>query len=218
MLQQNMTRRPRPPDVGDALFIQLDRNMPRRTFFLTFFTLLTWLLPLHATALQLPARADVERSMLSGNVDIQAFIDVPADLPAAWDVLTDYNKLAEIVPDMESSRIVSKPGDAIKVYQRGKKSWLLVNMPLELVFRMDETPPSRIRFSLISGNIGDMYGEWHLYTFGQGVRIKYVAHMKPGLFSPRVPGDSLLIESDIENMMQSIGQEILRRKTQTTRP
>jgi len=192
--------------------------MPRRSFFLTLLTLLTCLLPLHANALQLPANAEVERSMLSGNVDIQAFIDVPADLPAAWEVLTDYNKLAEIVPDMDSSLIVSKPGDAIKVYQRGKKSWFLVNMPLELVFRMDETPPSRIRFSLINGNIGDMYGEWRLYTFGQGVRIKYVAHMKPGLFSPRVPGDSLLIESDIENMMQSIGREILRRKNLTTRP
>lgn len=156
--------------------------------------------------------------MLSGNVDIQAVIDVPADLPAAWAVLTDYDKLAEIVPDMESSRVISKPGEAITVYQRGKKSWLLINMPLELVFRMDEIPPSRIRFSLISGNIGDMYGEWRLTRFGQGVRIKYVAHMKPGLFSPRVPGDSLLIESDIENMMQSIGREILRRKSQTTRP
>jgi hypothetical protein len=192
--------------------------MQRHKAFLTLFTLFTWLLPLHADALQLLAKAEVNRSMLTGNVDIQAFIDVPADLPAAWGVLTDYNKLAEIVPDMESSRVVSKPGEAIKVYQRGNKSWLLVNMPLELVFRMDETPPSRIRFSLVSGNIGDMYGEWRLSTFGQGVRLKYLAHMKPGLFSPRVPGDSLLIESDIENMMQSIGQEILRRKNLTTRP
>ena len=192
--------------------------MQRRKVFLTLFTLLTWLVPLHAAALQLSGRAEVDRSMLSGNVDIQAFIDVPADLPAAWEVLTDYNRLAEFVPDMESSRIVSKPGEGIKVYQRGKKSWLLVDMPLELVFRMDETPPSRIRFSLVSGNIGDMHGEWRLSMFGQGVRIKYVAHMKPGLFSPRVPGDSLLIESDIENMMQSIGREILRRKNLTTRP
>jgi len=192
--------------------------MLRRNVLLTLFTLLTWLLPLQASALQLSSNARVDRSMLSGNVDILAYIDVPADLQAAWQVLTDYNKLAEFVPDMESSRILSKPGEAIKVYQRGKKSWLLIDMPLELVFRMDETHPSRIRFSLVSGNISDMYGEWRLSTFGQGVRIKYTAHMKPGLFSPRVPGDSLLIESDIDNMMQAIGQEILRRKQLTPRP
>jgi hypothetical protein len=192
--------------------------MPKRNALLTLFALLTWLLPLQAGALELWAKAQVDRSLLSGNVDILAFIDVPADIPAAWEVITDYNRLAEFVPDMDSSRIVSKPGEGIKVYQRGKKSWLLIDMPLELVFRMDETPPSRIRFSLVSGNIGDMYGEWRLSTFGQGVRIKYVAHMKPGLFSPRVPGDSLLIESDIENMMQAIGREIMRRKKQTPRP
>lgn len=192
--------------------------MQKRKVLLTLFTLLTWLLPLQADAWQLTAKAQVDRSMLSGNVDIQAFIDVPADLPAAWSVITDYNRLAEFIPDMESSRTVSKPGEPVKVYQRGKKSWLLIDMPLELIFRMDETPPSLIRFSLLSGNIRDMYGEWRLSTFGQGVRIKYTAHMKPGLFSPRVPGDSLLIESDIENMMQAIGREIVRRKQLTTRP
>ena len=192
--------------------------MQRRKALLILFHLLTCLLPLQAAVLQLSAKAQVDRSMLSGNVDILAFVDVPADLPAAWQVLTDYNSLADFVPDMQTSRIVSKPGEPVQVYQRGKKSWLLVDMPLELVFRMDETPSSRIRFSLVAGNIGDMYGEWRLSTFGRGVRIKYVAHMKPGLFSPRVPGDSLLIESDIENMMQAIGQEILRRKQLTPRP
>jgi hypothetical protein len=192
--------------------------MLRRKVLLTLFTLLSLLLPWQAAALQLPAKARVDRSMLSGNVDIKAFVDVPADIPAAWAVLTDYNKLAEFVPDMHLSRIVSKPGEPIQVYQRGKKSWLLVDMPLEMVFRMDESPTSRIRFNLLSGNIGRMYGEWQLSTFGRGVRIKYSAHMEPGMFSVRAPGDSWLIESDIENMMQAIGQEILRRKHQTTRP
>ncbi len=192
--------------------------MQRRKALLILFTLLTWLIPLQASALQLSAKARVDRSLLSGNVDILAFIDVPADLSTVWAVLTDYNRLAEFVPDMLLSRVISKPGDPIHVYQRGKKSWLLLDMPLEMVFRMDETPTTRIRFNLLSGSIGKMAGEWLLYPVGGGVRIKYVAHMQPGLFSLRAPGDSLLIESDIENMMRAMGQEILRRKTQTVRP
>jgi|WetSurMetagenome_2_1015567.scaffolds.fasta_scaffold09197_4 hypothetical protein len=204
--------------MASAQFCWLDRNMHRRKALLILFTLLTWFLPWQADALQLPVRAQVDRSMLSGNVDILAFVDVPTDIPTAWAVITDYNRLAQFVPDMESSRVVSKPGEPVQVYQRGKKSWLLVDIPLELVFRMDETPSSRIRFRLVTGNIDNMYGEWRLSPFGQGVRIQYVAHMKPGLFSPRLPGDSMLIESDIENMMQSIGQEILRRKQLTPRP
>jgi hypothetical protein len=42
--------------------------------------------------------------------------------------------------------------------------------------------------------------------------------MKPGLLSLRAPGDYLLIESDIDNMMQAIGREILRRKQSVARP
>jgi carbon monoxide dehydrogenase subunit G len=193
--------------------------MHRRQALLALSALPLGLLPLRAPrAAPLPSRARVDRSMLSGNLDILAFIDVPADPAAAWAVLTDYNKLAEFVPDMHSSRVVSKPGEPIHVYQRGKKSWLVVDMPLELVFRMDETPASRIRFRMVSGNIQGMQGEWQLIPVAQGVRIRYFAHMKPGLLSLRAPGDYLLIEADIDNMMQAIGREILRRKQSVARP
>jgi hypothetical protein len=192
--------------------------MHRRKLLLTLSILPLLCLPWQAAAQQMWAKARVDRSMLSGNVDILAFIDVPADLAAAWQVLTDYNRLAEFVPDMHASRIVSKPGEPIQVYQRGKKSWLLVDIPMELVFRMDETPSSSIRFRMLSGNIRGMQGEWQLSPFGQGVRIKYVAHMKPGLLAPRAPGDFLLIEADIENMLLSIGKEILRRKKVVLHP
>jgi hypothetical protein len=145
-------------------------------------------------------------------------VDVPGDIGAAWGVLSDYNRLAEFVPDMQVSRVVSRPGEPIRVYQRGAKSWLLLDMPLELVFQMEETPASRIRFRMLSGNIENMFGEWRIAAHGSWVRVTYLAHMKPGLLSPRVPGDYLLIEEDIETMMKAIGQEILRRKTVASRP
>jgi Polyketide cyclase / dehydrase and lipid transport len=126
-------------------------------------------------------------------------------------VLTDYNRLAEFVPDMHVSRIVSKPGEVTHVYQKGDKTWLLLGVPLEMVFRMDETPTSRIRFRLVSGNIKKMFGDWQIVQKGGFTRINYRAHVEPGLLSLRAPGDSLLIESDIENMMNAIGREILKR-------
>jgi carbon monoxide dehydrogenase subunit G len=164
-----------------------------------------------AAAFQPRARARVDRSLILGDIDIVAFVDVPAEAAAAWAVLTDYNRLAEFVPDMHVSRIVSKPGEVPHVYQKGDKTWLLLGVPLEMVFRMDETPTSRIRFRLVSGNIKKMFGEWQIVQRGGFTRINYRAHMEPGLLSLRAPGDSLLIESDIENMMNAIGREILKR-------
>ncbi len=164
-----------------------------------------------AAAYQPNARARVDRSLILGDIDIVAFVDVPADAAVAWSVLTDYNKLAEFVPDMHVSRVISKPGEVPHVYQKGDKTWLLIGMPLEMVFRMDETPSSRIKFRLVSGNIKKMFGEWLIVQKGAITRINYRAHMEPGLLSLRAPGDHLLIESDIENMMNAIGKEILRR-------
>jgi hypothetical protein len=164
-----------------------------------------------SAAYQPNARARVDRSLILGDIDIVAFVDVPAEATVAWSVLTDYNRLAEFIPDMHVSRIVSKPGEVPHVYQKGDKTWLLLGMPLEMVFRMDETPSSRIKFRLVSGNIKKMFGEWLIVQKGNLTRINYRAHMEPGLLSLRAPGDHLLIEADIENMMNAIGKEILKR-------
>jgi carbon monoxide dehydrogenase subunit G len=180
---------------------------------LTLSTAALWVRP--ASAFQPKAKARVDRSLIKGDIDIAAFVDVPADVAATWAVLTDYNRLAEFVPDMQISRVVSKPGEAIHVYQRGDKTWLLLGTPLELVFRMDETPTTRIRFRMISGNIKRMFGEWQLIPRGSLTRISYRAHMEPGFLTLRAPGDFLLIESDIESMMNAIGGEVLKRLATT---
>jgi hypothetical protein len=169
-----------------------------------------------AAADRLDAKASVDRSLISGDVDIFAYVDVPVDIQIAWSVLTDYNHLARFVPDMEESRVVSRPGEPIRVYQRGQKSWLLLGVPLEMVLQMDEVPPTRIRFHLVSGSLHKMHGQWQLIPHRGGVRVGYLAHIEPGLLSPRVPGDSYLIESDIENMLNAVGREMLRRKSLST--
>ncbi len=169
-----------------------------------------------AAADRLDAKASVDRSLISGDVDIFAYVDVPVDIQIAWSVLTDYNHLARFVPDMEESRVVSRPGEPIRVYQRGQKSWLLLGVPLEMVLQMDEVPPTRIRFHLVSGSLHKMHGQWQLIPYRGGVRVGYLAHIEPGLLSPRVPGDSYLIESDIENMLNAVGREMLRRKSLST--
>lgn len=53
----------------------------------------------------------VEREQ--GEIQIQASLDVPVDSGIAWEVLTDYNHLAEFVPEMRISRIISAAGDPI---------------------------------------------------------------------------------------------------------
>jgi hypothetical protein len=166
----------------------------------------------------LRALVDVDRSMILGTITVRAFVDVPVEPWAAWAVLTDYDRLAQFVPDMHESRLVSKPGQPHRVFQRGQKSWLILEAPFEILMQMDEAPPSRIAFHQLSGTLRDMFGEWRLIPVKGGVRITYYVHMEPGLLSPRVPGDSVLIRADIQRMLEAIGREILRRQTLPPRP
>ncbi len=160
----------------------------------------------------LHALVDVDRSMILGSITVRAFIDVPVEPRVAWAVLTDYDRLADFVPDMHESRLVSKPGQPHRVFQRGEKSWLILDAPFEVLMQMDEAPPSRIAFHQLSGTLRDMFGEWHLLPIRGGLRVTYYAQMEPGLLSPRAPGDSMLIRADIQRMLEAIAREMVRRQ------
>lgn len=186
--------------------------MRRRSF-------LALLLPLLSTPVahvlaepRISAAVNVERSMAFGSITIRAYVDVPVESRLAWSVLTDYDRLAEFVPDMHLSRRISRPGEPIRVHQRGEKTWLILDTPFEVVLLMHETPYSRIHFRQLAGTLKDMYGEWRLLPLPGGVRITYTARLEPGLLSPRVPGDGWLIEADIQRMLESIAQEMIRRR------
>ncbi len=183
----------------------------RRRAFLAWVTLSLSLCAMAQTATRVQAVASVQRSLAFGSIVIKAYVDVPVDGKVAWSVLTDYDRLAEFVPDMHTSRRISRPGEPIRVHQRGEKSWLLLDTPFEVVLLMHETPYSRIHFRQLAGTLKDMYGEWRLLPLPDGVRITYAARLEPGLLSPRVPGDGWLIEADIQRMLEAIAHEMVRR-------
>lgn len=183
----------------------------RRRAFLALFALTLSRYAAAQTHARVQAVASVQRSLAFGSIVIKAFVDVPVEGRVAWSVLTDYDRLAEFVPDMHLSRRISRPGEPTRVLQRGEKSWLLMDTPFEVVLLMHETPYTRIHFRQLSGTLKDMYGEWRLLPLPEGVRITYAARLEPGLLAPRVPGDGWLIEADIRHMLEAVAGEMMRR-------
>ena len=64
---------------------------------------------------------------------IEARLMVAVDQRVAWQVLTDYDKLASLVPGMRSSRIVSAAGEPLLLAQKGESGLLLFKVPIEVV-------------------------------------------------------------------------------------
>jgi len=130
--------------------------------------------------------------------------------PQAWRVLTDYERLTDFVPHLQSSVLVSRNGTDAVLEQVGNGGFLLIQQQIHLLLRIREEPHSAIAIHLISGNMQSYDAHWQLSEEGGGTRIGYRARLQPDFFVPPVIGPAL-IQKNIERMMQAVLKEIERR-------
>lgn len=142
----------------------------------------------------------------------QVHVDTPVavDAQTAWQVLTDYNRLAEFVPDMRLSRIISAPGAPLLLEQKGGAGFLLFRVSIEVVLQVDESPPERLKFHAVSGNMKQMHGEWRIRRAGEAVRLSYKAELEPDFWVPPLIGTALM-RRDIGKQVAGVVQEMLKR-------
>ena len=58
---------------------------------------------------------DVVRSVET--IDVRASTTVHGDIATAWDVLTDYERFTEFIPDLLRSHVVARSGSKVTVEQ-----------------------------------------------------------------------------------------------------
>lgn len=170
-------------------------------------------------ALALTARAEtfleVERN--GDVIDVTASVSVPVDMHTAWQVLTDYDHLADFVPKMRSSRVLSAPGLPLMVEQKGETGFLVFFFPIEVVLRIEEQPPELIRFESVAGNIKKMQGLWRVVAEEGGVRLSYRAQLTPGFWVPPVIGPGI-IKRDVRAQFEGVAREMLKRANVAVTP
>ena len=89
-----------------------------------------------------------------------------ANAAVAWQVLTDYNHLAEFVPDMRVSRVVSAPGEPLRHRAtRARPAFCSSNFTVNVVLEIDgNAAVAGCGFRAIRGNMRRMQGEWRIDT------------------------------------------------------
>jgi carbon monoxide dehydrogenase subunit G len=163
----------------------------------------------HAAAVSVHVDCTFDRFSIA----VRAQADVAPEI--AWAVLTDYNNLARFIPDMSMSHIVSKPGEPLRVEQKGENSLLSFVIPDQVVLAIDEQPMHRIRFRAVSGSIKSMQGEWLIVDEGGSVSVLYTAKVEAGrLVPPLLSGR--LVESKLKAQMEAVVEEMKRRAARRT--
>jgi ribosome-associated toxin RatA of RatAB toxin-antitoxin module len=159
------------------------------------------------------ARADdisVEAQRREGALEVvcRALIEAPADL--VWQTLTDYNRLAEFIPGMTRSRVLSRKGAVAVVEQLGAARFLFVSVPIEVTVASTERPPHVIEAKMLKGNLKRMDGAYRIEPLAEGrVRLSWSGFIEAESAPPLI-GD-LLMRSVIEDQFRGMVQEIERR-------
>lgn len=136
-----------------------------------------------------------------------------------WKVLTDYGQMHMFVPDMMSSKVLSRDAGEVVVEQEGRVRFFFFSKTIHLVLRVTEQPFSRIDIALVSGDMKQYASHWELVPATQdgaaGTHISYAGKLEPDFFAPSLFG-SALIESNVRKMVEAMMAEMVKGQAPAT--
>lgn len=175
----------------------------------------------------LPALGDADPSAASSTIELDvrrskgadypiftvtAGMTVNAPMERAWQVLTDYDRLADVVPNLTSSRLIARDGRRCVVSQEGFGRFLFIKQAIHLLVRVEETPPSAIAVTLVKGNMHEYRADWALNAIDANTtRIDYSATIAPMFYVPSLFGAALM-KSDLRAMLAAVAREMASPK------
>jgi len=147
----------------------------------------------------------------AGEVLIEVQFWVPATPQETWAVLTDFEHMARFVSNLQSSKVIKKWDDRVRVSQSGKTTHGLFSFSFESVRDIDMRPFETIHSRMISGTMQKSEGTTHLLARDNGTAVTYHSESIPGAWVPPLVGTGF-IETEIRSQFQDMRKEILRRK------
>ncbi|MGQ0579088.1 MAG: SRPBCC family protein [Betaproteobacteria bacterium] len=142
---------------------------------------------------------------------VDALAEFEADVSLAWEVLTDYDRLAEFIPGMHSSRVVSRSKRSVIVDQDGEARLLFFSFPIKVRLEVEEFPYERVVSRAIGGNFRELRGAYALEVRGRRLLLHYTGSLTPDFSVPPLIG-TFLIRNTVEKRFGAMVDEIIRRQ------
>ncbi len=152
--------------------------------------------------------------------DLCASVTIPCGTETIWQILTNYDCLADIIPSLAVSRRLPHPdGDSagdrgkVRLEQVGSQKILKVNFSARVVLDMEEDYPSAIHFAMVEGDFKHMKGSWKLEALESAddrpqTRLSYCLSILPKRTMPVRMVESRLSQ-DLAINLQAIYQQAI---------
>ncbi|BCB27111.1 hypothetical protein SKTS_19970 [Sulfurimicrobium lacus] len=129
----------------------------------------------------------------------------------AWEVMTDFDRMAGFIPNLSSSKVVARNGNLLKVAQKGAYTLGLWSFPFESMRDVELFPYSKVTSHATGGSMKSMDSVTYLEADGQNTRVNYNATLTPTLSIPPLIGPSL-VSSEVREQFQGMREEMMRRE------
>ncbi|KAF7129644.1 hypothetical protein RHSIM_Rhsim10G0129800 [Rhododendron simsii] len=126
---------------------------------------------------------------------VVASITIKASVQEVWNVLTAYERLPEIVPNLAISKILSRDNNKVRILQEGCKGLLYMVLHARVVLDLCENLEQEISFEQVEGDFDFFQGKWLLEQLGNHhTLLKYSVESK-------MQQNSLLSEAIMEEVI-----------------
>ena len=112
-----------------------------------------WLAPIDAAAAGSDQDIVVHVQKEHTAYEIKLEFTIAAPLEQTWNVLSDYDHMAEILSNMDSSRIVSRDGNRLTVAQTSHGKVGPIHVSVDGIREITLTPMKEIRSHLVKGDL-----------------------------------------------------------------
>lgn len=168
---------------------------------------------LSSLVLAAPAQAaevTVHATRSGDALDVVAVAEFDGDIARTWQVLTDYGRIAEFVPNLQVSRVLSRGRNSAVVEQKGEARVLFFSYPINVRLAVTEHPHERVESRAIAGNFREMRNAYTLEQRQGRVSLRYIGHLVPDFFVPPLIG-TLALRLNVEGTFRALVEEIERR-------
>lgn len=141
---------------------------------------------------------------------VNAVFFAPVPQTVAWDVLTDFERLAKWVPNVAESKVLKREETSVTVEQRGVAKYGAASFPYTTERKIELKPPANIKTAQLKGNMRRVESTIMLEADGKGTRIVYHLEIVPSVIAGAVMSKKF-VEHEVGEQFTAIVGEMTRR-------
>ena len=150
----------------------------------------------------------VQKDGASIVVDVNCPVDAPRLV--VWEVLTDYDHMAQFLSNLDSSGVTAGAGTALRIRQEGSVGRGPLTFTFENIRDVELVPHRAIHSRSLSGDLKASDFTTRLVEVAGVLHIVNSGRYTPGVWVPPFIGPAV-IEAEIRKQFGEVRREILRR-------